>query len=124
MIGFFIGFVSFLLAGAGLGGGVLLVPMLVGFLGFDAAKAKIVCMAAYVLASVFSLCVSVKTKMLTYKIFKYIPLGVLGAVVGSFITLDGKVFLKVYGAFLIFFGLYIVYNVFFKQKTNKNEKKL
>ena len=116
MIGFLIGFISFLLAGAGLGGGVLLIPMLTFFLGFDSISAKIVCLSAYVIASIFSLCVAVKTKMITFKILKYIPLGVLGAVVGSFIAVKSEIFTKIYGSFLIVFGAYIVYNTFFTHK--------
>lgn len=119
MIGFLIGFVSFLASGAGLGGGVLLIPMLVAFLGYSSPQAKMICLVAYVLASIFSLCASVKTNMLTHKIFKYIPLGVLGAVLGSFIRVEGELFSKLYGTFLIFFGLYIVWNMFFKQKLKK-----
>ncbi len=116
MIGFFIGFVAFLLAGAGLGGGVLLIPMLTAFLGFDSSSAKTVCLSAYVIASIFSLCVAVKTKMITLKILKYIPLGVLGAVVGSLISVKSELFTKIYGAFLIIFGAYVVYNTFFVRK--------
>lgn len=119
MIGFLIGFISFLLAGAGLGGGVLLIPLLTSFLNMDAILARAVCLSAYVIASIFSLAVAAKTKMFSKKILAFIPLGVLGAVLGAFISIEEKVFSKIYGIFLIVFGLYIVYNTFFKRKNDK-----
>ena len=119
MIEFIIGFLCFLCAGMGLGGGALLIPILVDFFGFSQSSAQYVGLIAYIPASICAVIYGVKNNDLKYsKILPLIPLGLLGAVIGAFIAtkIQGEMLRKFYGIFMIFFGAYMLFAAFKSKK--------
>ena len=113
MIEFLIGFLCFLCAGMGLGGGALLIPLLVNFFDFPQGSAQYVGLIAYIPASICAVIYGLKNKDLQYaKILPLIPLGLLGAFLGAFFAMkiQGEQLRKLYGIFMIFFGAYMLFS--------------
>lgn len=107
MTGFFVGLFSFVTAGMGLGGGMLLIPLLELLCAVPVSEGRIICLIAYIPASIVSFVVAYKKRLISTKALWFIPLGVAGAVVGSKIQ-TGDFFNKIYGGFLIAFGIYML----------------
>ena len=118
MLIFFVALLSYVLAGLGLGGGVLLIPVLVNVFGFNQVDAGYISLLAYIPTGIL-LCVLSRNFRSYYKILPLIPLGIAGAVIGAMIAKNiNIVFLKyLYSVFMILFGGYLcVFNVFFYRK--------
>ena len=114
MILFFVSFFAFLLAGFGLGGGVLLIPVLTNFFSFKQVDAQYIALIAYVPAGIGVICYNFKKiKKHSTKILKYIPLGIVGSLVGAYLitVFSANVFKKIYGFFLIVYGIYMIFTV-------------
>lgn len=111
MILFFIGFLSFLLAGFGLGGGVLLIPALTVFFDFNQRTGQYFALISYIPAAIGVILSNFKNnKQEFYKIIKLIPVGIIGSLSGAWIamTINIDVLRKIYGLFLIYFGLNMI----------------
>lgn len=116
------GIFAYLLAGMGLGGGVVLIPVLTFFTGIGIEDARFVCLASYIPASVGAVISAKKNGTLNMKkVLPFIPLGCAGAVVGSlFSEIFSDEFLnKAYGILLTVFGLIMLKKGF---ETEKKEK--
>ena len=101
----FIGFLAYLLAGLGLGGAALLLPLLTAFTDLSSARADT--MIAYLPAALASSAVHwLKGKRPRETMMALLPWGLLGSAVGGMIA--GKLPIKflrfAYGIFLLFFG--------------------
>lgn len=126
MILFFVSSIAFLLAGFGLGGGVLLIPVLTTLFNYSQIEARYIALIAYVPAAlgvIFSNFKKAKKSLI--KIIKLIPLGMLGSFVGMCVinTISVDFLKKLYGIFLILYGAYMIFNVVFS-KNNKNTVKI
>lgn len=122
MIFVLVGFTAFLLAGFGLGGGVLLIPVLVNLFDFDPQVARYFALVAYLPASIGVIIYNFKNNKSKFaKIIRLIPFGVVGSLLGSviYLILNVKLFKKIYGLFLIIFGLNMLIKVFSNKKTGK-----
>ncbi len=122
MIFALIGLLAFLLAGFGLGGGVLLIPVLINFFDFDPQVARYFALVAYLPASLGVIIYNFKNNKGEFlKIIKLIPLGVLGTLLGSLICsiLNVDLFKKIYGLFLVVFGINMLISVISDKKTKK-----
>ena len=106
MILFFVTFAAFLLAGFGLGGGVLLIPILL-FMGIDANNAKYMSLIGYIPAAIGVIACNRKSLREIYSTVALVPFGLLGVCVGAWIMpLVSTVMIeKLYGIFLILFGV-------------------
>ena len=107
MIAFFVGFVSFLFAAIGLGGGFLLIPLITSFFGIDQMQAQYVSLLVYIPAAVGVIVLCIKKKNAEFrKIIPLIPIGMAGAICGGFIALNMNTILlkKIYSIFLIIVG--------------------
>lgn len=119
MLVLIIGFFAGIIGGMGIGGGTILIPSLVFFLGTQQQIAQSVNLISFIPTAIVAIFIHLKHKSIETKIvFKLIILGVAGAVVGSFIavSLDANVLKKIFGGFLFIMGLYEVF-------SKKNMKK-
>lgn len=125
MILFFVSIVAFLLAGFGLGGGVLLIPVLTTFFDFSQIDAQYIALISYIPAAIGVIVNNFnKTKKHAEKIIKLIPLGILGSFVGGYIIsiISVEFLKKLYGIFLILYGSYMIFNVMFSKFNKKTVK--
>ena len=122
MIPFFIGLVSYILAGMGLGGGVILIPLLTGILKTDRIQAQYISLLAYIPMGLILLFSSRKNN-LNYKIVSLVPFGILGAISGAICAklINEEILKKFYGVFLIVFGLNLCLNFILKRLKNKKK---
>ena len=126
MIAFFIGVFSFVLAGLGLGGGALLIPCLTGFLHMAQSDAQYVGLIAYLPAALGAMIYGLKNKMIRAKeTAVLVPAGLLGAAAGALFSRNAENALlkKIYGVFLIFFGIYMIFSAVSKRKKESLMKK-
>ncbi len=121
MIAFFIGVISYVLAGMGLGGGVLLIPLLKEFFGVTQIEAQYISLLAYIPAGL-TIIIASKNRDLLYKVVPLIPFGIVGAIIGGVVARNINVLFlrKAYGVFLIIFGLVLCCgNTLKGKKTSK-----
>ncbi len=125
MIAFLVGFVSFLLAGFGLGGGVLLIPLITFIFPLDQADAKYIALIAYLPAAIGVIISCILEKKTEFaKIVSIIPIGILGSVSGTVISnnIETAFLKKIYSLFLICVGIYMSLNtIFFIKKRQKRK---
>lgn len=123
MILFFVGFFAFLLAGFGLGGGVLLIPALTVLFDFNQRSGQYFALISYIPAALGVILFNFKNnKREFYKVLKLIPVGIVGSLIGAWIaiTINIEILRKIYGVFLIAFGAYMIFNAVFSIKIAKN----
>ena len=119
-----IGFLTALLAGLGLGGGVLLIPALVFVCGINQFEAQFYSLITYIPMAIAALTVHIRTHSIAWKeLLLLLPSGLLGAGSGAFLARAVPVekLRIVYGVFLIAFGIHLIFDLFkkdiYKQKT-------
>ena len=119
MIEFLIGLCSYILAGMGLGGGVILIPLLTEFLKINQLNAQYISLIAYIPAGIILMVLSKNSKLM-YKILPLIPWGLIGAVIGAYVSqnIDTAVLRKIYGIFMIVFGASLCIKTLLKGKKN------
>ncbi len=103
----FIGLVSGIISGMGIGGGVILIPALTMLLSLDQHSAQGVNLLYFLPTAVIVLITHVKNKSVETKILPgLIIFGIIGAVAGSLlaIRLDSQILRKLFGAFLLLLG--------------------
>lgn len=118
MIAVLAGFLSGIISGMGIGGGMILIPALVFFLFLNQQAAQATNLWYFLPTAVVALLVHTKNKNVEYKKSLWIILsGVPMALLGSYLALrlDSVLLGKMFGAFLGIFGLKEVYDGF----TNK-----
>lgn len=119
---FFVSCLAFLLAGFGLGGGVLLIPVLTAFFNFSQIDAQYIALIAYIPAAIGVIVNNFnQTKNHAQKIIKLIPFGILGSLIGGYIIriISVELLKKLYGIFLILYGGYMIFNVIFSKQSKK-----
>jgi len=119
-----IGFLSFFLAGIGLGGGVLLIPILTHFCNVEQADAQRICLLAYLPSAIGVLAIGYRKKEeYIIKISKLIPLGICGSLLGALISVavDQWLLRKMYGIFMVAFGVYMIFSALNRLKTEKSK---
>lgn len=105
------GLLASILAGMGLGGGVLLIPALTLFFSFSQKQAQLISLVTYIPMAFTALIINIRKKNIRLKnIWLFMPAGVLGAVAGALIAkwLNGDTLKLIYGIFLIVFGLFML----------------
>lgn len=119
MIEILAGFLSGVISGMGIGGGMVLIPSLVFFKGISQHSAQAINLAYFIPTATISLFVHWKNKNLEWKkilfvILSGVPFSILGAFLALRITpsLLGKIF----GGFLLLFGIKEVYDGFTNKK--------
>jgi uncharacterized membrane protein YfcA len=105
LIGFFMG----ILSGLALGGGTLLVPALVIFMGIPQHTAQGICLASFIPTALVAVITHLKQKNVKIKLTLYLTAGALvGAFFGSNLAnhVDAALLRKIFGIFLILMGIY------------------
>lgn len=118
------GVVSGVVAGMGMGGGTLLIPILSIFLNVEQRNAQGINLIVFVPMSIVALIIHFKNKLVDFRIGIPIMLsGVLASVGGSLLALNLKndVLKKLFGGFLLLVGIWQVVTIFISNK--KSEKK-
>lgn len=115
------GLLASVLAGMGLGGGVLLIPALTLFFNISQKQAQLISLVTYIPMALTALIINIRKKNLRLKnIWFFLPAGALGAVAGALAAkwLHGDTLKLIYGIFLIAFGLFMLCKsiIAFKQK--------
>lgn len=129
MVEIFIGLVSGIISGMGMGGGTFLILCLSIFLGVNQKIAQGVNLIFFIPTSIAAIAVNIKDKNINFKIAKIIiSFGIIGAVVGAIIarTINVNLLRKLFGIFLGFIAIHEIYIIFKEYKTSKkrdNNKK-
>ena len=124
MIEIFIGFISGIIGGLGLGGGTILILFLSIFLNIEQHIAQATNVIFFVPTAISAIVISLKNKNIDLKIGIPIAIwGILGAFVGSVISSKMNVDLlkKCFGIFLILIAIYQTYE-YIKDKKRHNNK--
>ena len=111
----FIGFLSGIISGMGIGGGTILIPSLVIFNSIQQQHAQGVNLIVFLPVAVIALITHKKKGNIDFSFAKLIIVGgLVGAVIGSFIAIkiEANLLRKIFGFFLLFIGTL----EFFKKK--------
>ena len=103
------GLVSGLIAGMGVGGGSILVPLLAIFTTMSQQEIQGINLVVFIPASIAALCVHKKNGNLDISLAKPIIIyGIAGAAAGAFIalSLDAAVLRKLFAGFILIIGIY------------------
>jgi uncharacterized membrane protein YfcA len=104
----FIGFLSGIIGGLGLGGGTILIPILVIFMNVNTKIAQSVNLLSSIPMTIIALWIHIKNKNVVFKIVIPIVLfGVCGAICGSILSsyLKAKLLKRLFGVLLIIVGI-------------------
>lgn len=117
----FTGLLAAVLAGMGLGGGVLLIPALTLFFDISQKQAQLISLITYIPMAVTALIINIRKKNLRLKnIWLFLPAGAVGAIAGALAAkwLKGDMLRLIYAVFLILFGLFMLVKsiIAFKKK--------
>ncbi len=115
------GLLAAVLAGMGLGGGVLLIPALTLFFDISQKQAQLISLITYIPMAVTALIINIRKKNLRLKnIWLFLPAGAVGAIAGALAAkwLKGDMLRLIYAVFLILFGLFMLVKsiIAFKKK--------
>jgi uncharacterized membrane protein YfcA len=109
LIGFFAGIIG----GMGIGGGTILIPSLVFFLGTKQHTAQSVNLISFIPTAFVAILIHLKHKSIEKKlVIKLIILGVIGAIIGALIAvnLNAQVLKKFFAGFLFLMGFYEIFS--------------
>ena len=118
------GILSGLTTSWGLGGGALLIPLLVNFIGIDQHIAQATNLIFFIPTALCSVIVNSKNKL----VFQVIIYGIIGTIIGSIISNKlNKIFLrKIFGILLLIIAIMEMYNfykMYIKKESRHNNNK-
>jgi len=102
------GVVSGIISGMGIGGGIILIPVLTIFLGFDQKVAQGITLLYFIPTAVFALIVHIKNKNVDFKVaLKTASTGVVSAGIGAYCIkfLPTPILGKIFAVFLLIVGI-------------------
>lgn len=117
-----IGFLSGIVGGMGIGGGTILIPSLVFFIGTKQHLAQSVNLISFIPTSLVAIIIHLRNKRIETNVsIKLILAGCLGAIIGSLLAvqIDSQYLKRYFGIFLLLMGLY---EMFSKHKQNNTSK--
>ncbi|MFA5524501.1 MAG: sulfite exporter TauE/SafE family protein [Tissierellales bacterium] len=117
---FFIGLLSGVISGMGIGGGTILIPGLIIFSNLNQHQAQGVNLLVFIPIAIVALITHFREKNISLKIASPIILtGLLGAFAGSTIAMKmtPSLLRKIFATFLFAMGIYEIFN---RKKDNKN----
>lgn len=119
MIAIIAGFLSGIISGMGIGGGMLLIPALVFFLLMPQRAAQAINLWYFIPTAIIALIVHIKNKNIEAKKSLCIILsGIPAALLGGYLAflVDNVLLGKLFGGFLAFFGAKEIYGGFTNKK--------
>ena len=102
------GVVSGIISGMGIGGGIILIPVLTIFLGFDQKVAQGITLLYFIPTAIFALIVHIKNKTIDFKIAaKVASTGIISAAIGAYCTkyFSTPMLSKIFAVFLLSVGI-------------------
>ncbi len=113
MILFFIGLISGIIGGMGIGGGTILIPGLILFSQLNQQQAQGINLIVFIPTAIIALITHSRNKNIETKII--IPLivsGLLGSILGSILAINitSNVLKKLFAIFLLFMGMYEIFS--------------
>ncbi len=113
------GILSGVIAGMGMGGGTLLIPLLTIFMNVNQHQAQALNLLSFIPMALVTLIIHIKNKLVKLKgLGLFVFFAVAFSVLGSFIAnkMDGVMLKKLFGGFLILLSFYQFYCCFSKEK--------
>ena len=118
---------SGVVAGMGMGGGTLLIPVLTLLFGMGQHAAQGMNLLVFIPCAIVSLVIHIKNKYVNFKVGVWLlTIGLIGSVAASFLAIETKsdVLQKLFGGFLVLVGIRQMIMVFVNKKrvqtqTNK-----
>ena len=117
------GVVSGIIAGMGMGGGTLLIPILTIFLGVQQHLAQGINLIVFVPMSLVTLIIHCKNKLVDFKVgIPIILSGLISSIIGSLLALEvrNELLRKMFGYFLLLVGIWQIISAFIPQEKTKN----
>lgn len=114
-----------IIGGMGVGGGVILIPVLTWFLGAAQQEAQGMNLLCFLPMSVFALAAHIKKKQVNIPLALILAgSGLAGSLCGAYLAsvLESKLLGRLFGGFLIGLGLWRSYRLFCSGKKNGNHK--
>ncbi len=122
------GVVSGVVAGMGMGGGTLLIPILTIFFNIAQATAQGINLFAFLPCAIVSLIIHIRNKLVDFKVgLLIIASGVVSSILGSILAVNttNKTLKTLFGGFLLLIGVYqgtvAIVNIV-KSKKNQDKK--
>ena len=128
MLQIFIGIISGIVSGMGMGGGTILIFLLIFICNIEQHIAQATNLIFFIPTSIIAIIVNIKNKNIDLKLGIYTAIfGILGAIIGANIAIytDVDKLRKLFGIFLIAIVLHEIYSIYKgykKEKIEKNKK--
>ena len=125
MLQIFIGIISGIASGMGMGGGTILIFLLIFICNIEQHIAQATNLIFFVPTSIIAIIVNIKNKNIDIKLGIYTAIfGILGAIIGANIAIytDVNKLRKLFGIFLIIIVLHEIYSIYKGYKKEKIEK--
>lgn len=109
MLLFFIGLLSGIISGMGIGGGTILIPALVLFMQIEQHTAQSINLVYFIPTAIIALIIHIKNKRVSFKMaLPIIISGAVGAIGGSCLAagFSSNFLRKLFGFFLLIMGIY------------------
>lgn len=122
MLQVFIGGISGIFSGIGMGGGTILIFLLTTFSGLEQHIAQATNLIYFIPTAISTIIVNYKNKNIDLKLATFISTcGVIGAILGSIISVnvDVSILRKMFGIFLLIIALHEIYSLYKTAKHNK-----
>lgn len=119
------GLVSGVISGMGIGGGIVLIPVLTGFLGFDQKIAQGINLLYFIPTAAAALVIHFKNKTVELKTaLKLISTGVIGAGIGAYCVrfFSSRILSRGFAVFLILVGCYEIFSGLRERKHAKSSQ--
>ncbi len=118
----FIGFISGIISGLGMGGGTILILLLSLFLGIEQHIAQATNVIFFVPTAIAAIIIFIKNKNINFKLGVPICMcGIIGAIIGAKIStiMNVSTLRRYFGVFLILIAIHEIYYLY---KTYRKEK--
>jgi len=127
MIELFIGLISGIVSGTGMGGGTILIFLLSFMLGIEQHVAQATNLVFFVPTAIVAILVNFKNKNIDTKLAIFISIfGIVGAIIGANISIhmNVEILKKCFGIFLSVITVNEIYSIFkiYKQQYKNNKK--
>ena len=125
MLQIFIGIISGIVSGMGMGGGTILIFLLIFICNIEQHIAQATNLIFFIPTSIIAIIVNIKNKNIDLKLGIYTAIfGILGAIIGANIAVytDVNKLRKLFGIFLIAIVLHEIYSIYKGYKKEKFEK--
>lgn len=122
MLEIFIGILSGIISGTGMGGGTILIFLLMYVIGIDQHIAQATNLIFFIPTSIIAIIINLKNKNIALKSAIFISVfGILGAIIGANISIkiDVNILRKCFGVFLAIIAIHEIYTIIKLHKINK-----